>query len=70
VKKPTKMAQPLVYHFDKPAKDRIIDAADKVYRIFGIRESARLPTKRIPMSKPSPSILEMAIASFADTSAR
>jgi AcrR family transcriptional regulator len=37
VKKPSKMAQPLVYHFDKPAKDRIIEASDKVYRVFGIR---------------------------------
>jgi len=37
VKQHAKTAQPMAYSFEKPAKQRILDAADEVFRIYGIR---------------------------------
>jgi hypothetical protein len=37
MKQPPKTTQPMAYSFDKPAKERILAASDKLFRIFGIR---------------------------------
>jgi hypothetical protein len=37
VKNDAKTTQPMAYSFDKPAKQRILEASDKIFRIFGIR---------------------------------
>jgi AcrR family transcriptional regulator len=37
MKKDPKTTQPMAYAFDKPAKQRILEASDKLFRIFGIR---------------------------------
>jgi AcrR family transcriptional regulator len=39
VKKHLKTIQPVPTLFDKPAKDRILEASDKLFRIYGIRAS-------------------------------
>src|SRR4029078_8130975 len=39
--KRAKPVQPMVYSFDKPAKQRILEASDKLFRIFGIRAGIR-----------------------------
>lgn len=39
VKKHLKTIQPVTSLFDKPAKDRILEASDKLFRIYGIRVS-------------------------------
>lgn len=37
MKQRAKPVQPMVYSFDKQAKQRILEASDKIFRIFGIR---------------------------------
>jgi hypothetical protein len=37
MKNDAKTTQPVAYSFDKPAKERILAASDKLFRIFGIR---------------------------------
>jgi len=37
VKQHAKTAQPMAYSFEKPAKQRILDAAHEIYRMHGIR---------------------------------
>ena len=39
MKKHLKTIQPVTSLFDKPAKDRILEASDKLFRIYGIRVS-------------------------------
>jgi AcrR family transcriptional regulator len=41
MKQRAKPVQPMVYSFDKPAKQRILEASDKLFRIFGIRAGIR-----------------------------
>ena len=52
MKKHLKTIQPVPSLFDKPAKDRILEASDKLFRILWYpREySKRSPTMRIRMS--------------------
>ena len=51
MKKHLKTIQPVTSLFDKPAKDRILEASDKLFRIYGIRVVLkRSPTMRIRMS--------------------
>lgn len=37
MRKPPETAQPIAFRFDKPAKERLIEASDKLFRVLGIR---------------------------------
>jgi AcrR family transcriptional regulator len=41
MKQPAKTIQPLSYEHDKPAKQRILEASDRLFRLYGIRASVQ-----------------------------
>jgi AcrR family transcriptional regulator len=41
MKQPAKTIQPMSYERDKPAKQRILEASDRLFRLYGIRASVQ-----------------------------